>query len=96
MRSIMNTILYELGFFKFSVHLKWRLHFEFVTSKTHMPSESETQAEDSSTAFIWEAPTNLNIETMVWDLPIKVYPLNPLNACLGSFEVDKIVSLTLS
>uniref|UniRef100_T1PIJ8 Rgp1 n=1 Tax=Musca domestica TaxID=7370 RepID=T1PIJ8_MUSDO len=54
------------------VEVKWRLHFEFVTS-TMMdfgvpnPEVGELQA-----------PTEIPVETMVWNLPITIYPANPL------------------
>ena len=28
----------------------------------------------------WRGPATLDVETMVWDLPIKVFPTNPLHA----------------
>lgn len=49
------------------VTLKWRLHFEFVT--TVKPIEFP----NAETTY-WEAPSTLEIETMVWDLPVHVYP----------------------
>lgn len=50
------------------VALKWRLHFEFVTAMTPLRWSGENN---------WEAPTSLDIETMVWDLPIVIYPTTP-------------------
>ncbi|KAG7156645.1 RAB6A-GEF complex partner protein 2-like 3, partial [Homarus americanus] len=54
--------------------LQWHLHFEFVTSTTDIkgpspPSEKE-QVE-------WRAPSTLDIETMVWDLPVTILPTTP-------------------
>lgn len=58
-----------------TVSLQWRLHFEFVTSKTEVPGPSTPQnAEDQ---IEWRAPSSLEIETMVWDLPITVLPTTP-------------------
>lgn len=55
------------------VELRWRLHFEFVTS-TMMdfgepnPSEGELKA-----------PAEIPVETMVWNLPVTaIYAANPL------------------
>lgn len=50
------------------VALKWRLHFEFVTAVTSLCWTGETN---------WEPPTSMDIETMVWDLPIVTYPTTP-------------------
>ncbi|KAG8221838.1 hypothetical protein J437_LFUL003472 [Ladona fulva] len=58
------------------VSLKWRLHFEFVT--TSQPPISETLSDDSD-GTVWQGPSALDIETMVWDLPIKIYPTMPAN-----------------
>ena len=32
---------------------------------------------------IWQGPATLNIETMVWNLPIKIYPTTPLQISQG-------------
>ncbi|ESN89822.1 hypothetical protein HELRODRAFT_186248 [Helobdella robusta] len=59
------------------VALKWRLHFEFVTLTSPLlehPSESNPVHPPKTT---WTAPANLDVETMVWDLPIKIYATNP-------------------
>jgi len=50
------------------VALKWRLHFEFVTSVKPI---------DWSTGPDWKPPGEVDIETMVWDLPISIYPTAP-------------------
>ncbi len=34
-------------------------------------------ASDSST---WQGPSHLDVETMVWDMPIKVFATNPMYA----------------
>uniref|UniRef100_A0A0R3S2N7 Arrestin_C domain-containing protein n=1 Tax=Elaeophora elaphi TaxID=1147741 RepID=A0A0R3S2N7_9BILA len=57
----------------FLVHLKWRLHFEFVTC-----NDFNEEVEEG----LWQAPANVNIETMAWDLDIKVFPCSPYNAAL--------------
>ncbi|VDN27349.1 unnamed protein product [Gongylonema pulchrum] len=61
-------------FYTDTVHLKWRLHFEFVTCH-HF--EEEVQDEG-----LWQAPTDVPTETMAWDLDIKIFPCNPHNAAL--------------
>lgn len=59
------------------VSLKWRLHFEFVT--TPQPDISETLSDDSTNGTVWQGPSTLDIETMIWNLPIKIYPTMPAN-----------------
>ncbi|KAK0416052.1 hypothetical protein QR680_012267 [Steinernema hermaphroditum] len=57
------------------VHVKWRLHFEFVTGlkpPIQIASEGLSSAEK-----------RLDIETMSWDLDIKVFPCCPSNAALA-------------
>ncbi|VDN05058.1 unnamed protein product [Thelazia callipaeda] len=56
-----------------TVHLKWRLHFEFVICNNFNEEVNEG---------LWQAPENVNIETMSWDLDIKVFPCSPHNAGL--------------
>lgn len=63
------------------VTLQWRLHFEFVTTTT--PIESQSVNSDSSLDSTWQGPSTLDIETMVWDLPISVYPASPLQLIYG-------------
>lgn len=52
----------------FSVSLKWRLHFEFVTTNEKIIPSNEMD---------WTAPLNVPIETMVWNLPVKIYSTLP-------------------
>lgn len=61
--------------------LQWRLHFEFVTTTT--PVEDQLGPADSSEPCTWQGPSSLDIETMVWDLPITVYPTSPLHLIHG-------------
>ncbi|XP_041969399.1 RAB6A-GEF complex partner protein 2 [Aricia agestis] len=51
------------------VSLSWRLHFEFVTTNEKL----FPQPEDKN----WNAPLNVPIETMVWNLPVKIYSTLP-------------------
>ncbi|OWF54079.1 RAB6A-GEF complex partner protein 2-like [Mizuhopecten yessoensis] len=60
------------------VCLRWRLHFEFVTSCVPIPESERPSNPDESAS--WRGPPTLNVETMVWDLPIKIFPANPLHA----------------
>lgn len=54
------------------VDVRWRLHFQFVTttSDTLMPN-------DGPDNDVWHGPKNIDIETMVWNLPITIYATNP-------------------
>ncbi|CAH2011051.1 unnamed protein product [Acanthoscelides obtectus] len=70
------------------VSLKWRLHFEFVTS-THKelsgPSSEDTE---------WQAPSEVRIETMVWSLPIRLYSTTPIHVAQG-VHTNTIQKLTI-
>lgn len=55
-----------------SVDVRWRLHFEFVTST--MMDFGKTNPEVGEL----QAPNELPVETMVWNLPITIYSANPL------------------
>lgn len=61
-----------------TVTLRWRLHFEFVTSKVALPLPSNRAASAPSEPVTWQGPAHLDVETMVWDLPIKVFATNPV------------------
>lgn len=60
------------SFYTDLVDVRWRLHFQFVTT---MSNELLTAEEPSDET--WNGPRNLDIETMVWNLPIKVHSTNP-------------------
>lgn len=57
------------------VSLKWKLHFEFVTSSK--PPEEVEYVDNYNK--IWHAPKSMEIETMVWDLPIQIYPTTTIS-----------------
>uniref|UniRef100_A0A182J8Z2 RAB6A-GEF complex partner protein 2 n=1 Tax=Anopheles atroparvus TaxID=41427 RepID=A0A182J8Z2_ANOAO len=62
------------------VEVSWRLHFQFVTSTNpELSSESliDRTAENEE-ELEWVAPTDIAIETMIWSLPITIYPTAPL------------------
>jgi hypothetical protein len=61
--------------------LQWRLHFEFVTSNTQLIHE--LPARELENGNTWGGPATLNIETMVWNLPVKIYPTTPLQISQG-------------
>lgn len=54
------------------VDVRWRLHFQFVTTTSEGLMTSEEPSEET-----WNGPTNIDIETMVWNLPIKIHSTNP-------------------
>lgn len=68
--------------------LKWRLHFEFVTS-TIPPLGGTPQGVET-----WQGPPSIDIETMVWNLPIKVYATTPVFVAQGVQAQSKF-SLTI-
>ncbi|CAF1635875.1 unnamed protein product [Rotaria magnacalcarata] len=57
------------------VSLRWKLHFEFVISKT--PRGSLLANNDPSASTAWSPPNSMDVESMTWDLPIKILPTNP-------------------
>ncbi|KAG5891424.1 hypothetical protein JTB14_031490 [Gonioctena quinquepunctata] len=65
------------------VSLKWRLHFEFVTS-THKGLNTPS-LEDNN----WQAPSEITIETMVWSLPIRLYSTTPAHVAQGVHASNK-------
>lgn len=66
------------GFITDIVCLRWRLHFEFVTCK--IPLADVPQPEGPENSATWQGPRELDVETMVWDLPIRVFATNPIHA----------------
>lgn len=59
----------------FSVSLRWKLHFEFVTAV----KPTDDLKVIHNTDQIWQAPKSVEIETMVWDLPIQIYPTTTIS-----------------
>ncbi|KAK6639758.1 hypothetical protein RUM43_008033 [Polyplax serrata] len=57
------------------VSLQWRLHFEFVTSTTPLSADDPPNDENEEKSS--QGPSSLNIETMIWNLPIKILPTTP-------------------
>lgn len=57
--------------------VRWRLHFEFVTTLNDLgASESDISPEDPT----WQAPLDMEIETMIWNLPVTLYPTAPMQS----------------
>jgi len=61
--------------------VSYLLHFEFVTSVEGLNPQPIPEGEGGSE---WQGPTKLGIETMVWDLPIKIFPTYPNHAAQAS------------
>ncbi|XP_058057496.1 RAB6A-GEF complex partner protein 2 [Anopheles bellator] len=63
------------------VEVTWKLHFQFVTS-TNPELSNEAMMVDRTSEneadLEWVAPTDIAIETMIWSLPITIYPTAPL------------------
>jgi len=57
------------------VSFQWKLHFEFVTSVNPVPQPILPHNEGEN--VMAQAPPSLEVETMVWDMPIRIYPTNP-------------------
>lgn len=53
------------------VEVKWRLHFQFVTTTNSDLFPPIEELEN------WVAPKNIDIETMIWNLPITIYSTPP-------------------
>ncbi|XP_076223263.1 RAB6A-GEF complex partner protein 2 isoform X1 [Nomia melanderi] len=47
--------------------LKWRLHFEFVTTSKLIDTPNDN-------TINWQGPLTLDVETMIWDLPVHIHP----------------------
>lgn len=59
------------------VDVRWRLHFEFVTTHSNLGIESDSGIDDGSS---WQAPLDIDIETMIWNLPVTLYPTAPMQS----------------
>ncbi|XP_072849207.2 RAB6A-GEF complex partner protein 2 [Pogona vitticeps] len=86
------------GFSTNIVSLKWRLHFEFVTSraagKTRSVAAASSSSEGPSEATLWAGVEQMEVDTLSWDLPIQVLPTNPLLASYVS-QFSSTNSLTI-
>ena len=75
--------------------ISYYLHFEFVTTEDSGGQQEVPKEEGGSE---WQGPSKLDIETMVWDLPVKLYTTFPNHAAqvyLGSlYMVEITVVLT--
>ncbi|XP_049531683.1 RAB6A-GEF complex partner protein 2 [Anopheles darlingi] len=62
------------------VEVSWKLHFQFVTTTSPELSNEmmATRPTEADEELEWVAPTDIAIETMIWSLPITIYPTAPL------------------
>ncbi|XP_035783753.1 RAB6A-GEF complex partner protein 2-like [Anopheles albimanus] len=62
------------------VEVSWKLHFQFVTTTSPELSNDmmATRPAEADEELEWVAPTDIAIETMIWSLPITIYPTAPL------------------
>lgn len=51
--------------------IRWQLHFQFVTTT------AENVARRATEEPLWHAPSDIDIETMIWNLPVTLYPTSP-------------------
>lgn len=73
------------------VSLKWKLHFEFVTTNTVSPMPESI---NPSECISWQGPASLDVQTMIWDLPIDVYPTHPLQVAHGlPSKLDHMITI---
>lgn len=70
--DICSLIPFHLKCLFFAVDVRWRLHFEFVTSTSD--SLTPLHLDENN----WQAPVDIPIETMVWNLPVTLYPTSPM------------------
>jgi len=68
--------------------VSYYLHFEFVT--TAEPGAKQEIPKDEGGSE-WQGPSKLDIETMVWDLPIKLYTTYPNHAAQGVKSMERRV-----
>jgi len=71
------------------VVLKWRLHFEFVTSVKPIDWGSKAETETH-----WQPPQKADIETMVWDFPVVIYPTAPAHIS-KAFHTQRDAAITV-
>ncbi|CAD5115553.1 DgyrCDS4517 [Dimorphilus gyrociliatus] len=66
-------------FFTDLVHLKWKLHFEFVVCSDTVDVNALCGLTSLTEYETWKAPECLQVETMIWDLPVKILATNPVS-----------------
>ncbi|KAI1301690.1 RAB6A-GEF complex partner protein 2 [Halotydeus destructor] len=62
------------------ISLSWRLHFEFVNTK----QDDVTGLKLSDSQGVMErSPSEIKVQTMVWDLPLTIFPTHPIQVARG-------------
>lgn len=61
------------------VDVRWRLHFEFVTTHSDLGIEA-INSDSGMDGCNWQAPLDIDIETMIWNLPVTLYPTAPMQS----------------
>lgn len=56
------------------ISLNWRLYFEFVITR---PDELQNEVYEDTFGQLELSPKQLNVQTMIWELPIVILPTNP-------------------
>jgi len=74
------------------VSLSWKLHFEFVTTKPEDINSGQTVID--AQGVMTQSPASVNVQTMVWDLPITVFPTHPIQVARG-FQIAASSILTV-
>ncbi|KAL5274663.1 RGP1 family protein [Megaselia abdita] len=67
------------------IDVRWRLHFEFVSSTVMNYGDVDVKTGE------WNAPSEIPVETMIWNLPITIYSANPLQMYSPALENKLIV-----
>lgn len=73
------------------ISLSWKLHFEFVTTRNE--DIKNTIVVDSE-GVMEQSPAILNVQTMVWDLPIVIFATHPIQIARG-FQIPAASTLTV-
>ncbi|GAV08876.1 hypothetical protein RvY_18504 [Ramazzottius varieornatus] len=59
------------------IELKWKLRFEFVLS-TEAFHLDVPQVANEQQSVLWRAPVRIPVETIAWNLPLDIYPTDPV------------------
>lgn len=62
------------------VSLSWKLHFEFVTTKA---DNLNPVIIPDSQGYMTKSAGHLDVQTMVWDLPLVILPNHPVTVARG-------------
>ena len=68
--------------------VSYYLHFEFVTTAGRGEMQEVPEEEGGSE---WQGPSKMEIETMVWDLPVKLYTTFPNHVAQASKQDSRVI-----